>query len=212
MATPYVARRLANAKTEATLAERLLVAIIWNRVRISQLLLTGLILFDLLIARTPPHNLFNWRSGYVLAGLALILAGLAIRSWAAGTLRKCKSLITTGPYAFVRNPLYLGSFLMMAGFCLLMNDWNATWVVIGPVVGMYWLAIWDEEQLMQDLFPDAWPSYAATVPRILPRRLIVPKGEGWSLKQWLHNREYNAWVGVAVGLAGLYLWWLAIAS
>jgi protein-S-isoprenylcysteine O-methyltransferase Ste14 len=141
----------------------------------------------------------------VALGLALLLGGLCIRSWAAGTLHKNRQLTTTGPYSLVRNPLYAGSFLMMAAFCLLLNDPQTLWVVIGPVAFMYWLAVRYEEQTMARMFPADWPAYRASVPAFIPRRL-VPTGAGWSLVQWRKNREFQAWAGSLVALAGLAVW------
>src|SRR5262245_55982943 len=85
--------------------------------------LTGALFFILLLedvwSRTSPHNLTNLSDLKVLFGLGLVLGGLALRSWAAGTLHKRRILTTTGPYGLVRHPLYVGSFMMMIGFCLL---------------------------------------------------------------------------------------------
>jgi protein-S-isoprenylcysteine O-methyltransferase Ste14 len=137
---------------------------------------------------------------------ALILVGLAIRSWAAGTLRKKKQLATTGPYSWIRNPLYAGSFLMMVGFGILVRDPLTLWIVLGPLAGLLWLAVRTEERHMAQIFPDEWPQYAAAVPRFLPRRLIWPRGGEWSLAQWRHNLEYQAWLGSAAALIGLKVW------
>ena len=135
-----------------------------------------------------------------------ILEGLLVRTWAAGTLRKQRELATTGPYAFVRHPLYFGSFLMMVGFGTLIHDPITLWVVAGPVAWIYWQAIKSEERQIARLFPKDWPGYAARVPRLLPRRLMRPRFNDWSLAQWLGNSEYRAWMGTAAALTGIKLW------
>ena len=54
----------------------------------------------------------------LLIGASVSLLGLALRAWAAGHIRKNAQLATSGPYAFTRNPLYLGSFLLGLGFTI----------------------------------------------------------------------------------------------
>jgi protein-S-isoprenylcysteine O-methyltransferase Ste14 len=138
--------------------------------------------------------------------LAAILAGLFVRSWAAGTLHKKSALATTGPYALVRNPLYVGSFLMMAGFFpLVLAPWLMVLTAV-PIAVIYALAVRDEERLMRIRFPDAWQRYVRSVPRFVPRRIAWPTADGWTLHRWLANAEYNAWIGAALGIAGVALW------
>jgi protein-S-isoprenylcysteine O-methyltransferase Ste14 len=153
---------------------------------------------------------FNPTDPFAVTGVLLVLAGLLVRSWAAGTLRKYRQLITTGPYAIVRNPLYVGSFLMMGGFCTLLGDWLTLVLVMAPMIVLYWLAVRDEEQGLAQVFPDQWAAYAARVPRFVPR-LTLPTREGWSILQWRRNHEFNAWIGAAVALAGLRAWWMLVA-
>src|SRR5499427_1021080 len=57
-------------------------------------------------------------TGTLLIGAAVALPGLLLRAWASGHLRKNEALATTGPYAYTRNPLYLGSFLIGIGFTI----------------------------------------------------------------------------------------------
>src|SRR5262245_3386636 len=85
--------------------------LVMRRVRISVLIFFVLMVEDVLDG-VRPHSIFDghdWKSDL---GCALIFAGLAIRTWAAGILRKTRELTTTGPYALIRNPLYVGSFLI----------------------------------------------------------------------------------------------------
>jgi protein-S-isoprenylcysteine O-methyltransferase Ste14 len=181
-----------------------------RRVPISVALFATLIGLDIVVFHSQPRDLLQLADPLVAPALLLVLAGLLVRSWAAGTLRKRQQLATTGPYAWVRNPLYVGSFLMMVGFGTLMRDALTLWIVIGPVAWLYWHAVQCEERNLSRLFPNDWPSYAASVPRFFPRRIALPRTTDWSLAQWLHNSEYQAWLGSLLALAGIQLWhmWL----
>ena len=102
-------------------------------------------------------------------GAPVIATGEIIRIWSHGYLRKARQLATNGPYAYVRNPLYLGNFLIGFGFCLII--WHS---IIGVIfiVGfflVYWLTIRGEEQRLAFKFGDAYAEYCRKVPRFLPR-------------------------------------------
>ena len=181
-----------------------------RRIAVTIVLIALLVTIDLLVFRNQPRDVLRLSDPLVVVAEMLILAGLAIRSWAAGTLRKQKQLATSGPYAWVRNPLYAGSFLMMLGFGTLMHDPLTLWIIAGPVAWMYWQAVRTEERQMAKMFPSEWPQYSAAVPRFLPRRLIVPQAGEWSLAQWRHNLEYQAWLGSALALIGLKVWLAAL--
>jgi len=210
MASHIAARLPVDSATPPSLANRVHVFLIARRVAVSMVLFTLLAVVDLIVFQRRPHDVLNPADPLAVAGVLLVLAGLLVRSWAAGTLRKYKQLITTGPYALVRNPLYVGSFLMMGGFSTLLGDWLTVVLVMGPMIVLYWLAVRDEEQGMAQAFPDQWPAYAARVPRFLPK-FMLPSREGWSLGQWRRNHEFNAWIGAAVAFAGLRAWWMLAA-
>jgi protein-S-isoprenylcysteine O-methyltransferase Ste14 len=153
-----------------------------------------------------PRDLLDWQDWRAMLGIALILSGLSIRSWAAGTLHKIKALTTTGPYQHMRNPLYFGSFLMMLGFCAVMWDVITLAVLIIPMLVVYFMAIRREEQLMAAIFPETWPDYAARTPRFVPYIPGIPRLTGWSLDQWRSNREYQAVLGSALFCGLLIVW------
>jgi protein-S-isoprenylcysteine O-methyltransferase Ste14 len=91
------------------------------RVPISLVVFTALIAEDVLEGLRP-HDLLNYNDVHSISGIVLIIAGVLLRTWAAGTIHKGTGLTTTGPYGIIRNPLYVGSFLMMIGFCALIDD------------------------------------------------------------------------------------------
>jgi len=117
-----------------------------------------------------PHNLANLTDYKVLLGLGLVFSGLALRSWAAGTLHKRTELTMSGPYGLVRHPLYIGSFMMMVGFCQLIDDAENIWFVLGPVLALnIYRAL--HEKISSRRVPDQWTEFARKVPRFFPRRL-----------------------------------------
>jgi protein-S-isoprenylcysteine O-methyltransferase Ste14 len=177
-----------------------------RRVIISLSLFTALVLLDMFVLGVRPRDIFNWRDPGTVLGLLMVILGLAIRSWAAGTLAKCQTLVRVGPYALVRNPLYVGSFLMMFGFCTLVHDWQSIWFVIGPIAAMYWLVVRHEEQRLAQWFPRDWSGYAASTPRFVPRSWPAAAWQGWSWSLWLRNREFRAVTWSAISLAGLVAW------
>jgi protein-S-isoprenylcysteine O-methyltransferase Ste14 len=179
--------------------------VVRRRVHISVVVFLALVGEDLLTG-VKPHSLAKLGEHHATWGLALIAAGLAIRSWAAGTLHKMAEVTTAGPYALVRHPLYVGSFLMMLGFCTIIDDGENIVFVLGPFLALYLVAVRKEERALAERFADQWAAYASTTPRFLPRQLPRRPFAGWSLRQWLGNREYQALLASLAGLAGLEIW------
>jgi protein-S-isoprenylcysteine O-methyltransferase Ste14 len=138
-------------------------------------------------------------------GAVLIVPGLLLRALASGHVRKNETLATSGPYAYTRNPLYLGSLLMGIGFAVAARSW---WVGVALVVmffAIYLPVIRGEEEFLRTRFPD-FEDYAQRVPRMFPR--IAPArsgGEGgqFSLDLYLKHREYNAVIGTLAMIVGL---------
>lgn len=143
----------------------------------------------------------DWHS--LIHGSVLILFGLALRGVASGHLRKNAEVTTTGPYAYVRNPLYLGSLIMAAGFAVAARDW---WLAAGMLVfflAVYLPVILSEEAWLRSNFP-AFEDYARRVPRLWPRFRREGTTEGhFSRELYLQHREYNALLGAVAMLAAL---------
>jgi protein-S-isoprenylcysteine O-methyltransferase Ste14 len=144
-------------------------------------------------------------AGSMLIGAALVIPGLAIRALASGHLQKNEQLATGGPYAYTRNPLYLGSLILAIGFALAARSW---WIG-GGIFLLFFLiylpVIRSEETFLRERFPE-FDEYAREVPSLLPRLTRFGKRSGefsWDL-YWKH-REYNASVGVAAIMAVLLL-------
>lgn len=155
------------------------------------------------------------RRGALLASLAPVAGGLALRGYAAGYVKKNTELTRTGPYAHTRNPLYLGSMLMAFGFAVgARRAWLGV-LLVGLFLAVYWPVIQSEEAFLRSTFPE-FEAYAAAVPRLLPR-LSPARAQGaatgagsFSPERYGHHREYNALIGAAALYGALLLrLWLA---
>jgi protein-S-isoprenylcysteine O-methyltransferase Ste14 len=182
-----------------------------RRIGLTTLIFGALIACDVLLWQTRPCNLFDWTDGTTIVGELLILFGLLIRAWAAGTLRKSEQIITSGPYRYVRNPLYIGSFLLMLGFCLLLRDWLAIWIVLGPILALYLNKVRQEERFLALSFPEDWAAYESRTPRFVPDLTSWPSLADFSFRQWTFNREYQALLASIAGLIMLFCWQRAMS-
>jgi protein-S-isoprenylcysteine O-methyltransferase Ste14 len=176
---------------------------IWQRVarriRVPLGFLTAaLYLFELW--RHAPHP------AAVAWSLVLVLPGLWLRGFAAGYVKKNRELTMTGPYAHTRNPLYLGSMLIAAGFAVALLSWPVALLLACGFAVIYVPVIASEERFLRATFPE-FDAYCRRVPRLIPR--LTPANHSgtesaagaFSLSLYLRHREYNA----AIGAALLYL-------
>jgi protein-S-isoprenylcysteine O-methyltransferase Ste14 len=195
----------------STYWQKFLSFLIRKRVRITAVLFVLLLLEDVL-ERHAPRSLANLGDYKVLLGLAFITCGVALRSWAAGTLHKRTEVTTSGPYGLVRHPLYIGSLMMMIGFCQLVDDAENIWFVLGPILAIYIIRALYEEKCLAAAFPDQWTEYTQKVPRFFPRRVPREFFTNWNLSQWIKNREYQAVSAVLMGLVALQIWQIMLRT
>ena len=142
----------------------------------------------------------TWR--FLALGAILIVPGLLIRALASGHVRKNEALATSGPYAYTRNPLYLGSLLIGIGFAVAARSWWVGLVLVIMFFAIYLPVIRDEEAFLRQKFPE-FDEYSRSVPRMLPRMSprIAPRSgadetaSGFSSDLYLKHREYNALIG-----------------
>ncbi len=145
--------------------------------------------------------------------LMLVIPGILLRGYASGYVRKNEDLATTGPYAFTRNPLYLGSMLIASGFALASRSWILGVVLVALFLAIYLPTIRSEEQFLRERFP-AFATYARAVPRLLPRLtpahiassggVTADSAHGrFSRALYLQHREYNSSIGAAAIYAAL---------
>ncbi len=136
-------------------------------------------------------------------GLPVSMLGLWLRGWATGHLEKNLRLIESGPYGWVRNPLYLGTLLVAAGLAIGSRQWSLAALFAAVFLLIYLPAIELEEQHLANLFP-AFREYASRVPALLPRPPRVTSAEHFRWSLYLHNREYQALLGFLAGAGLLY--------
>jgi len=145
----------------------------------------------------------SWIS--LVAGTLVVLPGLLLRGLASGHLQKDRELAVSGPYAYTRNPLYLGSLIMSAGFALAARSWWIVAILLLIFVLIYAPVIAGEERFLSQTFPE-YTQYARLVPRILPRLTAYSsKNNGFSSARYWKHREYQATVGCVAMLVILIL-------
>ena len=137
----------------------------------------------------------TWLS--IVIGATVACFGLILRALASGQVKKDRELTITGPYAYVRNPLYLGSILLGIGFALAARD---IWIFIFLAVYfalIYVPVIQGEQKYLRSQFP-AYAEYTQRVPSLLPRTLwFAGMTNGFSRELYFRHREYNSLLGAA---------------
>jgi protein-S-isoprenylcysteine O-methyltransferase Ste14 len=138
----------------------------------------------------------------ILAGALIVLPGIALRALASGHVKKNEELTTTGPYAYVRNPLYLGSLIMALGFTVAARSPWILLIMVAMFVAIYLPVIRAEETYLRQVFT-SFDDYAQNVPRLLPRLRAYHRGGSFSSELYWQHREYNAILGSAAIIAVL---------
>lgn len=151
----------------------------------------------------------------VTLGFAVAALGELIRFWAAGHLLKTAELVTSGPYRFTRNPLYLGRLLIFIGLCLMCRlPYGANWAVLAGGLAVffgYYLPRKErvEPERLRERHGEAFERYRVAVPALFPTLRPYPEGTsaGWSSDRMFRNREH--WMVLGVVLISLFLLWRA---
>lgn len=141
----------------------------------------------------------------LMLGIPISLGGLALRAWAAGYLAKNEVLAMSGPYSYLRNPLYAGSLLVAAGLVIASLRWELAilytavfWLVYLPVIEL-------EEQHLAKLFPQ-FAEYKKRTPLLIPVDRTPPTGQKVTLFRWdlyRRNEEYKALLAWVAAIAWL---------
>ncbi len=181
-----------------------------RRIRVPLGFLTAALYLFELWRRAPQPVAVEW-------SLALVIPGLWLRGYAAGYVKKNRELTVTGPYAHTRNPLYLGSMLIAAGFAVALLSWPVALVLALGFGVIYVPVIASEERFLRSTFP-GFDAYCRRVPRLIPRLTPArdPGAESvpgaFSLSLYLKHREYNAGIGAALLYLSLLLLRPALAA
>jgi protein-S-isoprenylcysteine O-methyltransferase Ste14 len=148
----------------------------------------------IILARPTPRTL--------LAGAIVSIVGLWLRAWAAGHIRKNAELATSGPYAYTRNPLYLGSFLLGLGFTVAAGHWVLAVLFGALFLGIYFPVMRVEASTLTELFGKDYETYRRSVPLFFPRltpfRRPASNINRFDTSLYLRYREYRAALGLVV--------------
>jgi len=182
----------------------------WAHLRDSLRQSLGLVMVGVWTALGTP------KAGWWHIGAILAVAGILIRLWASGHIKKNKILATDGPYGYVRHPLYVGNFLIAVGFAAASGLWWAWLMLVVFWLIFYPNAIHDEDTKLERLFGDAWRHWAAKTKALIPRfsayrdtNQAESESNSWSFGQSL--RSNGEPVIVVLLLACLYLLYRWIA-
>lgn len=149
------------------------------------------------LVATPMKELF-------LPGAVAVCVGMLIRLWASGHVKKDKQLATTGPYAFVRHPLYVGNHLIAVGLCLASSLWWSFPLWVWITIVYYPPAIHGEDTKLERLFGDEWRTWRARTHAQWPS--LRPYG-GFSLGSWSFKQsliQNGEPIYAAIFVAGLF--------
>jgi protein-S-isoprenylcysteine O-methyltransferase Ste14 len=141
----------------------------------------------------------------IAAGTVIASLGIALRAFASGHVQKNRELTTSGPYAYVRNPLYLGSIIIGVGFAIAARD---LW--IGLALLLFFFAVYvpvirSEQNFLREQFA-GYTDYMQRVPSLVPRTLwFRGMTRGFSRELYFRHREYQALLGAAGMLAVLII-------
>ena len=148
----------------------------------------------LLLAKPTPTAL--------LVGASISLLGLGVRAWAAGHIRKNAQLAISGPYAFTRNPLYLGSFLLGLGFTVASGQVILALLFGALFLGIYFPVMRVEASTLAELFGNEYEVYRRSVPLFFPRLTPFKQSESARVRfdgsLYLRYREYRAALGLVI--------------
>jgi protein-S-isoprenylcysteine O-methyltransferase Ste14 len=147
----------------------------------------------------------------IVAGGLVGAIGLVVRGLAAGHLHKQTVLTMTGPYAYTRNPLYLGSAILALGAAVATCSWIAAGILLAYFAAFYSIVMRSEEQELRLQHGAAFDAYTQAVPLFLPRftaaKLSASAAGSFSWRQYVKNREYRPAIGFLLLLALLLLIW-----
>jgi protein-S-isoprenylcysteine O-methyltransferase Ste14 len=140
----------------------------------------------------------------MVVGMILIVAGESIRIWAAGHLQKNETLTVSGPYAYVKNPLYIGTILIATGFCIFADSIYLLGVLTF-VFCFHYIPYKRkvEGDRLRKIFGNGFEDYDRRVPDYIPRRVPYSReGGSWKFRRFIENSEEGIFL---LNMAGVLL-------
>ena len=164
----------------------------WKKVRKAPLFLGSVILVLFAKPNLPG----------TIVGIFLIFIGEAWRIWGTGHLEKNETLTVTGPYAYVKNPLYVGSILLTVGYCILAN--NLYVLAIATLMFCFHYIPYKkkiEGDRLKKIFGRPYEDYDEHVPDYLPRWTPYSSQKApWKFKTFLENSEAGIVILILLGI------------
>ncbi len=147
----------------------------------------------------------------ILLGALAGVIGLCVRAHAAGYLHKQEVLTVAGPYAYTRNPLYLGSALLALGVGIATRSWISGLILIAYFASFYSVVMFREANELHLRHGASFEEYARAVPLFIPRltaaKLFGDSAGSFSIAQYRKNHEWQATVGFLFLLFVLLVIW-----
>ena len=149
---------------------------------------------------------------YLICGLAMIILGEILRIWATGHLEKNKNLTTSGPYGYIKNPMYAGSFIILMGFNMLAINPYILYIILVELVAFMLVYIPTKRRIestrLIDKFGTVYEDYDKNVPDYIPRQLTAYKSgapKTWTWRVFWENQEVQVGFAVIVGTAAIII-------
>jgi protein-S-isoprenylcysteine O-methyltransferase Ste14 len=174
----------------------------WFKFKKIRLLLAWGSIPILIVCSNMNDQTFRW-------GIVLLIAGEAIRFWALGFMeKKGKKLAMSGPYAFVRNPLYVGNFFLGLGVAVIVWNWIIGIVFLVGFLGIYAGTIRGEEKHLREMFGKTYEDYCKSVPSFFPRLTPykAPEKDSFLWSRIVKHHEYITVLGIALMVLLIHLY------
>jgi protein-S-isoprenylcysteine O-methyltransferase Ste14 len=141
------------------------------------------------------------------AGVMFMVAGMFMRLWSNGYAIKLDKLTTSGPYAWVRNPLYVGTGLILLGLVVMLKILWVGIIFFAAIIAAYTRTIRNEEKMLTDKFGAAYLDYRAKVPAMWPALQPYTAGEKWpfSLERLWDSREHKVVLWMSIIVIGFHI-------
>ena len=167
----------------------------------------GIILVSVFCYFAPLKPIFP---SQIEAGYVIAIIGLMIRLIASGYVLKNKELSTTGPYSYVRHPLYTGNLILLLGLAIINGLWWSFFVGFLFAIFYYPTAIEYEDRKLKQLFPDDWPQWANNTPALWPKPGSKETDRGLSFNEWSFSKSLRS--NYEPVIVGYVVAWLIILS